>query len=323
MKDSILIIGPADTNCYLNQIVKCTIPSNVHTAFDLNSKLGRAYQTAYRAGIANIYLANVRTKDNYINICQMIDEKQYDVIVPIGLYVTDEYVFDDKRRPIICIMLELLHPTQATLVTSHIHASAYDTVEHFIADMNKMYCRLQSHVMNKNDSAHLVFVANHLNNVDFAQVDLGVAMVKQVPGQYVTGDFNTPLFYLEATDFAKGVVFFRNNYLCAPTVENYYNLSQSFPEKNICVQQIINYVHSKLNLNQFKGKRMNKSIIVMQIKMYLQAILEQLKQECITAYHVKKIDIISERNSYVIVCYIDIVPYFSFETSEVVLTERM
>lgn len=319
---SILIIGPATTNKYINQIVKFTSQENVDYMFNSESKLAKTYKEI-SSSFETIYLANVKDKSSYLEIAQSIDEKMYDYIIPIELYINDLIKENEKTKPIIDLFIRIIKPKHSTIIFTGIHATAFYSIEDYIKyniqTVNAFKKNTDCLLYGKN----ILFTTNNLKSFSYSNAQLACALSSTSAGSYPIGKFGTAIFDLENTDFISGIVFFKNNINVNTSIENLTNLYPHYPDKIHSIHLIIRHIDNQIQLNYFKGKLYDPKVTLLQIKSKIDEILKINKGTCITNYEITNISCIKKNYCYEINTNITIVPFFTFEKMSMELIRRL
>lgn len=316
---SILIIGNGKNNQFLNQIYQFS--KEQVSALFAGSRLKEAYEMCI-SSFDKVYLANVKTPTDYIEVSKCIDENRYDYICPLDIYSSDEMLLDGKKTTTCAVMLDIVRPSHALFVFSDLHANAFFSIEQFIQHYNSISYQLYLSIQNTEYSKKVVFIANHFKRTQLAQVAFAVDHLNSPCNVYIKCTNGNSYYDLNAQDFSTPVVFIKNNTLISSTYENLINFSHDASEKFILVERISSYVREKLEFN-WAGKRLAKGIIVAQLKTLLESKLEELKGFCIDGYSIDQIEIVKYSAYYEIHTYITILPVLHTNAYSFVLRKKV
>lgn len=319
---SILIIGPAITNKYINQIVKFTSQENVDYMLGKDSELAKAYREI-NGQFDSIYLANVKDKTSYLQIAELVDEKMYDYIVPLDLFITDLIKENGETKPVINLFIRIITPSNATIIFTGIHANAFYNIESFIDYNNQTINQFKYHIDSKKYGKNILYVTNNLKSSSYSSIKLAASLANATIGTYPTGKFGEAVFDLENTDFLSGVVFYKNNVNVDTSIENLTNIYPYYPEKIHTVNLIVKYINNKIQLDYFKGKLYDPKVTLLQIKSKIDDILNLNKGICITDYEISNVTCVKKNYCYEITSNIIIIPFFTFEKVSMELVRRL
>lgn len=319
---SILIIGPAITNKYINQVVKFTSQENVDYMFSAESKLAQTYKEVSDS-FETIYLANVKDKSSYLEIAKTIDEKMYDYIVPIELYINDLIKENEETKPIVDLFIRIIRPKHSTIIFTGIHATAFYTIEDYITYNIQTIGAFRKNIDCLSYGKNILFTTNNLKSFNYSSTQLACALASTAAGSYPAGKFGTAIFDLENTDFISGIVFFKNNINVSTSIENLTNLYPYYPDKIHSVNLITRHIDNQIQLSYFKGKLYDPKVTLLQIKSKIDEILKINKGICITNYEITNVTCIKKNYCYEINANIAIVPFFTFEKMSMELIRRL
>lgn len=319
---SILIIGSANTNKFINQIVKFTSQENVNYLFEEESDLAKAYKEI-DGQFNTIYLANVKDKTSYLDIAKQIDEKTYDYILPLDLFITDFIKENENSISIINLFISSINPKYTTIIFTGIHANAFYSIESFIDYNNQTINIFKYNLDCKKHGKNILYITNNLKNSQYGSIKLAVTLANTKIGVYPSGKFGEAVYDLENSDFLSGVIYYKNNVNVNSSIENFTNLYPYYPEKVHFIYLIIKYIDSKIQLDYFKGKMYDPKVTLLQIKSKIDEILFLNKGVCITDYEISNVTCVKKNYCYEITSNITIVPFFSFEKVNLELVRRL
>lgn len=316
---SILILGNGKTNKYLNQIELFTY-SHAKTLFS-GSKLLTAYEMCIPV-FDQVYLANIKSPLDYIEVSKTIDEQKFDYICPIELYASDTVLLNQKKVPIVAVMLDIIRPHNALFVLSDLHASAFLSAEQFTSHYNSIAYNLQRIIKDTDYSQNVIMVANQFIKHELGQIAFAIDDLNSPCNVYIDCTFGNSYFDLDIQDICTPVIFIKNNTLINPTYENLVNFSNSMPEKFILVNKIVRYVNKQLEFN-WSGKRFIRNIFIAQLKSLLVSRLDNIKGFCIDDYSIDRIEVIKKPAYYDVFVYISIVPILYTEGYSFMIEKRI
>jgi hypothetical protein len=256
---NILFIGSGITDYKLNQIAYFSSSSSIENAYG-SCELSEAYSVAKKFGVKDVFIANIKSRLDYISIVDVISHHDFSYIVPLGFSFSDEFYdpIDMRMRTFTEYYVTTLGRTcNSTIIVTDEHASLYEDIDSFIDDMeskiNLFKSKYHDAVMYGNN---LIFIGNNLKDYNKASLALGCALCATKIGEYPLYEFGEAIFDIDPTDIWQSeFAYFKNNLNCPTSIENLNNFREEMDaDKIVTIDMIIKYVERQLDFSYFKGK---------------------------------------------------------------------
>ena len=322
-KRNILLIGKADTS-NKNKIIMN--PVSLTTAKQLygNSELYESYKLAREiTNETNIYTVNCQMYTDFIELIDSLIHYNFDFIVPISIYLRDTFVnpINNKATNFFAYYLERLGITEnrTTLVMTDYESSKYDSIDSYLADMNKMYNNVYTNnieILNKYGN-NSIFILNNLKGNKYPHVILAAYLSICKFDEYPK-DINIPTYYdLDYIDVKNKSFCFHKHHSVAGTtsIEQLHNMSLTDNVyKKVLIDILVKHVVSKLDFNEFSGTLFNPYVKV-QIDTKAKKIMKDLSTYAFIDYKIKGIAFVrTDIGVGRIIIDISIVPFSVLET---------
>ena len=335
-KKNVIILGNGDSISYRTEIIRPNGPNNMQHLFP-DSELTTAYKQFYNLtdNTVDIYVANCTTYKDYLEVAKIALMYDFELFMPIGLNFSDTFYDASKMKQCYYVnfFLEILSTKTnniTTVLMTGKHASLCDTIDEFIYYMEQSTNKYYSDCIHNKDTSKLVnkyadnvvFVANILTDVQYANVILGALLIANIPNQYLKPIEYIPVFDIDKTDTLKGnYVYFKYNYITDSTdVENTLNMRyEDDIYKNVLINHLIKYIRKQINLDHYIGKLYN-AYTILQIQSTIQDVMNRMSDEFFQDYKIINIRFIkmSQSSGYIYI-ELTIVPYGFLDTIEVLL----
>jgi len=293
---NILIIGKAATDYKLNQISYQSSESAVKSLYGA-SQLTDAFVLAKSMGVPDIFLANIQTQTDYIELIDVIKQYDFTYIVPLGIKFYDSFFNPVLNRLMTYAEFYLENIgniNNALILMTDNHASLYENIDAFLGDMSEKIDRFK-HVAQKAllNGRNLCMVANNLQNYEYANLVLACALCTAEYSKYPEADFGPAIFDIDDFDVENlELVYFKNNVLTDTTVENLKNFrTESDQAKLINIDRVIKFIERELDFSEFRGKIFTDYI---KLKIYnkLNEFLKSIVGVAILDYEIKSVEFV-------------------------------
>ena len=325
MASKILFIGEARTNYKLNEITKQTSVSFVEQTY--GGDLSDAFKTAIEIidEECDIYLANVKTNYEYIDLIYLASNYNFEYIVPINIRLSDmvRNIDTNERRYLVDLLLDIIINTcSSTLVVTDNHANLYENIDHFLNDMlDKVNSFKECSESIINGGTQLWFVANNLKDTPYANVLLACVMIVAKLPNYPDYNFPKAIFDLDDLDLdGEEIIYFKNHTYRNTTIENFVNFNSTKDVyKIVPINTVVRKIGEGLDLSSFEGKIYNK-LIPLRVQTLTAKYLQSLVGKMIRAYEINSVQIKLEKNfTYTIIITMTITPINSLEQCELII----
>lgn len=309
--NNILIIGKAATNYSEKEIGYWKNYDDVLESFG-QSNLTDAFKTAQDMGVEDIFLMNVRRKNDYLDIIEPLRQNDFAYIVFTDLFISDFYrdTLDlNVEHNYFAYIMGMLGPDHnSTLIATDKHASLFETIDDFIEYMNSASQNFIQCCSGQANKENMLIVGNNLKNSQYANVVLAAAICTSPINEYPTANFGQAVFNIDAYDKPGCWAYFRNHEIRETTVENLQDCKDSGLEKVFTVSRTKKYVDRHLDFSDFKGKLYN-SYIKLRVMDRLEKYMGALVGKVIRSYEIGNIAVYKDNPGTVkLVCYLTIVP---------------
>lgn len=321
---NILIIGKAATDYKLNQISYQSSEDVVRKLYG-SSQLTDAFATAKAMNVPDVFLANVSTSTDYIELVDVIQQYDFTYIVPLGIKFSDTFFNPILNRVMTYSEFYLdtvgRNSNALIIMTDH-HASLYDDIDHFLDDMaikiDKFKPVAQKALQN---GRNLCMVANNLEDHEFANLILACALCTTPYSKYPEADFGPAIFDIDDFDVEDlELIYFKNNKLTSTTVENLKNFRiESDQAKLIDIDRVIKFIERELDFSEFRGKIFS-DYIKLKLHNKLNEFLRTIVGVAIRNFEIKSIDfMITTPGAGLILNTFSIVPINSIDKFDIAM----
>ena len=295
---SILLVGIGKTNKYLMDVVQ---PESIEDAEHYlgESDLVDSYKAMLDIGvdISNIYLINLETMRDYLELSQHISAYDFSYIVPIDVYVSDFFydpMNDGRRTYYVQYLLKSIckqYLNHSVIIATDVQASLYEDIDAFLNDMGSKIKRLKGSKMTNEYFERLIFTGNNIQNVAYANAVLAAAISIAEINEYpdLDGTDYKAVFDIDVTDNIEDMVFFKSHINDTITIENLLNLyTEINPIKIFFIYRILLYIAKELDFSKYIGSKYIPYKIK-QIQQIVESYLDSILGFIITDYQINQI----------------------------------
>ncbi len=269
---SILLVGCGATNKYLTDIVRPESYDEMLSVFG-ESDLSNAYKILDVMGAPQIFVMNLETPYDVLSAAETIQEQSFAYIVP--LFYASEYFYDVllKGRKTYYVQYLLRKAfknwdNESVILTTDAKANLYENLDAFLLDMRSKINALKGLATSGEKYQNLVFVANMLENIDYANVYLAGMIVNSNIDEYPYYNYSssnpepindiTPTFWIDKEDVPNmELVYFKQHMDSSITVENFLNLLQTDNKsiiKIFFIYRIVKYILKEMDFSELIGR---------------------------------------------------------------------
>lgn len=280
---SFLLIGMGRRKKYYMEIVRPESSAEMHEAFgecDFTDSFDLLYEGNEDA---DIFVMNIGSKHDYLEAASLLQSYNFSYIIPTGISLSSSFVDPTKESNQTTYYLQYFirrsRIDDATIIlATDTHASLYEDVDAFLGDMDK---KLQGFKANANAAEmrqNIVFVANNLSNVSYANVVLARMILNSEVDEYpYENRQRTAIFDIDRTDKVNDMAYFKSHADGSCTVENLLNLYPGEnPVKVFTTYRICCYIGKELTFEKFIG-----STYTMYKKQYIASEVESFLSQCV------------------------------------------
>ena len=286
---NMLIIGAANNNNNLKQIVYADKEKEVNKTFGETSDLAKAYQVAKFFGVQNVFLMNVRKNYDYLEICNVLKQTDFAYIVPVSILLSD--VFDEpkteRRISYIEYMMEQIgHSNESVFIVTDKRAELFEDIDAYIEDMNSVtedfYDKMDLTLVNPEN---IVCVSNNLQYYPMSNIPLAAALCVTQPWIYPEVNFGPTLFELDAYENIGTWAYYMDHTVRSTTVENLLNFKHICPEKLVFISRIIKRIKREFDFSEFPGKQYSEYRRML-VEDKLRGYLEKMSKTILYQYNI-------------------------------------
>ena len=278
---NLLILGKAATNNYRKTIVYADNYNKVYNAYG-DSELTEAYKIAKDFGAPYVFLCNCRQEYDYLDLADTLRDSDFAYIVPISIYISDEFDEPKTERKISYIeyLLEKMGKyNESVFVVTDKKADLYETMDDFIEESNSIAETFKKKIRYPANPEDVIYVANNLVDYKMANLPLAISLCTTEPYEYPTLDFGDAIFLLDQYENIGNWAYFQGHKVRSTTVENLLNFKNICPEKIVFISRIIKIIKRELDFSDFVGKQYSeyrRLNIHNKLKEYLDSIMNTL-----------------------------------------------
>lgn len=328
----VIILGEASSDYKNREIL---FPKNQEEALSLygNSELYKAYCLLSDMGVTNIYTSNCFYESDYIRIIDKLIHYDFDLLVPIGIYLSDKFYnpIEDTNEYYINYFLKQFASVSSltTVLMTERHASLFEDFDSYLTAMTDIENELVTSInikdksFLKNYGNNLNFVYNNVEDIPFANVLLAGLYCTRNYAEYFNGLDNIKVvFNIDNIDIKglRAMYFKYNHYINKVTLENPFNFKNPHDiYSNALIDDVIKLTIKNVDISKYKGKLFTP-YISMQVKDDITKSLNKLKGKLIKRFHVNKVVFkkTEEAAGYIIADY-SIVPYGTIEDINIIM----
>lgn len=330
LEGAILFIGLGTNKYRLNEIVETSSLSFVEENYGIDSVFYTACNIGLRfANKPQFMFLNLNSWEDIKNHSNTIRDLEIDCIVPLGLQLDETYydTYYDKVITHTQILLAILNESLSTVIMTGKHASNYQTLDAYLSEdaldedgTIKEKCEftrlknIEKYLAGVNRE-NLIYVANNLSGIEFANVVLAVMLTETDYAEYpIYGNLPDAVFEIDFADISNNLVYFKNNHITGTTVENLVNFSTDYTMKLVTVKRILKYFsYHQPHIEKYIGQAYFEYKKV-QIVEALQEYLSSLVGWIIYKYDIYSVtDISTQPGTVDIILNYDIWPKFTTE----------
>lgn len=255
---NMLIIGQGATNYARKQIVYAEKYKDVLAAFG-ESDLTDAFLTVKNLGAPYVFLMNCRQTYDYFDISTTLKSTDFSYIVPVSLYLSDE--FDDPKTErrisyVEYLMEQIGKVNDSVFIVTDKRANLYEDIDAFINDMNSAAKTFAKKRRVPAVRENVIFVVNNLVNYKMANLPLAAALCVTPINEYPQLNFGDVYFLLDQWEDIGNWAYFQSHTVRYTTVENLLNFENTGnPLKIVFISRIIKMLKRELNFHDFIGKQ--------------------------------------------------------------------
>lgn len=255
---NMLIIGQGATNYARKQIVYAEKYKDVLAAFG-ESDLTDAFLTVKNLGAPYVFLMNCRQTYDYLDISTTLKSTDFSYIVPVSLYLSDE--FDDPKTErrisyVEYLMEQIGKVNDSVFIVTDKRANLYEDIDAFISDMNSVAETFAKKRRVPAVRENVIFVVNNLVDYKMANLPLAAALCVTPINEYPQLNFGDVYFLLDQWEDIGNWAYFQSHTVRYTTVENLLNFENTGnPLKIVFISRIIKMLQRELNFHDFIGKQ--------------------------------------------------------------------
>ena len=269
--NSILLVGKGATNKYLKDIVQPESYDEVLETFG-ESDLSKAYQILDAMGAPQVFVMNLSDVYDIVSAAEIIQEQNFSYIVP--LFYASEYFYDvllkGRKTYYVQYILRRLFKNElneSVILTTDTKADLYEDLDAFLDDMDFKIRAIKGIATSSEKYQNLVFVANMLEGIDYANVYLAgmitTTNIDEYPSYYYRNSNLEslkniyPTFWMDKEDLSNDLVYFKQHTDDTITVENLLNLYHAKERsmvKIFFILRIIKYIGLEMDFSELIGK---------------------------------------------------------------------
>lgn len=260
MNKTLLITGPAESYKHSGKILYFDTEEAVEETYG-QSRLLNAFIAAKRSGAEHVFLCNIQSPREYIDLSSRLRHYDFAYVAPIDIYLGSAFHDASQKRKKIFYSSYLLEDSylhnQTTFVFTENHAELYEDIDEFLEDMKKTEEDVSKSTRLSSDLSSLIFVLNNQAGDDMANVNLASALSVMAPGSFPEArSSNESIYDIDLLDIGNtSQVVFRKDTLQRQRIENLVNfLPVGNPRKSVAVDMIVKHITRNLDLDSFKGK---------------------------------------------------------------------
>ena len=258
LENAVLVIGISPNKYRVGEIIPSGNEEYVKDNFGSASCFYKVVKTINRFNnAAQIYLLNLDTWHDLINMSELIAEMGFDYIVPLNLYIDEKY-YDklyNKTVTYTQMLLRALSNTVSTVIMTGKEASAYETLDDFLLDEETRLKKVIPELINVNKE-NLIYIANNLSGIEYSNAALAAIISSTDYSLYPSSKvLPEAVFDIDFSDVKTDMTFFRNNYLTGTTIENLVNFSDNPLYKPFTVKRILKYFYyHRPDIENYRGR---------------------------------------------------------------------
>lgn len=322
---SLLIIGNSEYTNKTCKVEHYETLSAVEKDYNKESDLYKAFKAAKDYEAPSIYLVNMRTISDFINITNQLIDYDFAYICPTKIMFSDKYT-DRFNLDLNSFYLNDLsfkcYKNRSMIFVTDKHASLYEDIDDFNKDYaDKVQAFMSVHNKNK-FLDNVICVGNNLKHVAYSNICLAARLAATPINSYPAFLNEDTVFTLDYKDMLPNVCYFKNNYRTGTTIENLVNLSNENPNKSVMVMRIVNYLVREMDFDEYIGKNYRKFYLT-KIKERLDNLLKQNVGFILYDYHIDSVEEQIRDNGYGVDIILRYTLYPLFTTESYTAEQRL
>lgn len=319
LENTVLLIGLGTNKYKLDEIIKVESKQQIEEKYGVDSCFFKAYSvtTDFNKNNHEVYILNIDSWEHIKKHKEILEELNFEYIVPLDLYIDDNYYdrYYQKYLTYSQLILLTIHRTISTIIMTGSYAQEYETLDDFLEKETDRIDKVRFRFENLRKEG-LIYVANIISGNRYANMILALILCNTDYGNYPKMEEKTRLiFEIDYSDMENNnIVYFKNNYLTGITIENLLNFSGNKTTRLVPVHKIIKYFYfHKANFDQFIGQSYTE-YRKLKIREELMKFLDSLVGWIIYKYKITSMNVTSsEYGSVDIQITYDIWPKFTTE----------
>ena len=298
-----------------------------------NSELYNAYKLLNELDVKNIYLCNCFAESDYIRIIDTLLHYDFDYLIPIGLYLSDQFYnpITDRQEYYFSYFLEQFSTVNSltTIIATERHASLYEDFDDYTFSMQDiereffLYHELNNKKLLEEYGNNLNFIYNNLETIPYANLVLGALYCNRDYANYFGEIVDLDVVYnLDSIDMVnlKAMYFKYNFYNNNITIENPFNFKTTNDiYSNALIDDVIKRVIRQIDMSEYKGKLFNPYVPA-QIESKINKKMKKLKGSLFKSYSIKDVSFVkTDISSGYILIKFNIVPYGTVENINIIM----
>ena len=258
LENAMLVIGISPNKYRVGEIIPSGDEEYVKENFGSDSCFYKAVKTVTRFNqAAQIYLLNLDTWHDLINMSELIAEMEFDYIVPLNLYIDEKY-YDERFGKTVTytqMLLRALCNTVSTVIMTGKEARAYEALDDFLLDEETRLKKVIPELINVNRE-NIIYVANNLSGIEYSNAALAAIISSTDYSLYPSSKvLPEAVFDIDFSDVKTDMAFFKNNHLTGTTIENLVNFSDNPLYKPFTVKRILKYFYyHRPDIENYRGR---------------------------------------------------------------------
>lgn len=289
---SLLIIGNSESTNKTCKIEKFNTLFDVEKEYGKDSDLYQAYKLAKSYSAPDVYLVNMRTISDFLNIANQLIDYDFAYICPTKIMFSDRYT-DRYNKDLTDYYLNVLssncYKNRSMIIVTDKHSSLFEDIDEFNNYYDAIVQKFTS-VHNKNKFLdNIILVGNNLKYIQYSNIVVAAKLAATPINEYPLLSNEDTDFIVDYKDMLPNVVYYRNSSLVGTTVENLVNLSSENPNKSVMVMRIIYYLVREMDFDEYIGKNYRK-FYLLKIRDRLESLLKQNVGFVLYDYHIDSVE---------------------------------
>ena len=276
LENAILLIGLCSNEYEQGRIVELNDLAKVKEFYGIDSCFYSAVKTINQfVDSPQIFLLNLDSWEQLEELKEQIKLLQIDYIVPLNLYLDEKYIepYYEKNITYTQTLVSFLSNTISTVIMTGKHASGFENLDDFLKEEEERIRRVTPELYNLNKE-NLIYVANNLTDIEFANAALAAVIVNTDYAEYPSSRLlPEAVLEIDYSDVSNNLVYFKNNHRVRTTIENLVNFSDDKLYKPFTIKRILKYFfYHRPNTDMYRGKAYNeyrKNKIIEVLESYL------------------------------------------------------